>query len=44
MKTNGNKQLKAASQQWNKESIKKEDVARRKARKEARGKAWQCVA
>jgi len=42
--SNGNKQLNAASQHWNKESIKKEDMQRRKARKQARGKAWQCVA
>ena len=32
--------LKAAQGHWNKEAIKKEDIARRKARKEARGKAW----
>lgn len=39
--TNGNKPLKAAQGYWNKESIKKGDMSRRKARKDARGKQWQ---
>lgn len=38
--TNGNRPLKAAQGHWNKESIKREDMQRRKARKDARGKQW----
>jgi hypothetical protein len=38
---NSGKKLVAASEQWNKEARKAKDIERRKARKQARGKAWQ---